>query len=97
MLGNIERKKNNQYGVYGIYYNGELYYIGTTMRNFTIRWSEHKTHIKHKDKGSQKFHLFMDDINKVEFRILADMSGKTAEEIKVKEIELIRELNPKFN
>lgn len=37
-------------------------------------------------KGIQKFHLLMDNIDKVEFK----MSGKTVEEI-----ELIRELNPK--
>lgn len=38
----------NSYSVYGMYRNGELIYVGMTMRNFKQRWKEHQGYIKNK-------------------------------------------------
>lgn len=46
-----EEKENddiNSYGVYGMYRNDELIYIGMTTRSFKQRWKEHQGHIKKK-------------------------------------------------
>ena len=43
------QKDNNEefsYGVYGIYENDELVYVGMTMRDFKKRWEEHKRGIE---------------------------------------------------
>lgn len=32
----------NHYGIYGVYFNKKLMYIGKTSRNFYQRFSEHK-------------------------------------------------------
>lgn len=37
----------NHYGVYGIYFNKKLVYIGKTSRNFYQRFSEHKSNMKY--------------------------------------------------
>lgn len=37
----------NHYGVYGIYFNKKLVYIGKTSRNFYQRFSEHKGNMKY--------------------------------------------------
>ena len=46
---NISQEDNNEefsYGVYGIYENDELVYVGMTMRDFEQRWEEHKRGIE---------------------------------------------------
>lgn len=50
-------------GVYGIYRNGQLIYIGSTV-DFNKRWNEHKNHIKNKD-----YKLIKPEDN-IEFKIL---------------------------
>ena len=35
-------------GVYGVYRNGQLIYVGSTI-DFNKRWNEHKNYIKNKD------------------------------------------------
>lgn len=40
-------KMKNHYGVYGIYFNKKLVYIGKTSRNFYQRFSEHKSNMKY--------------------------------------------------
>lgn len=37
----------NHYGIYGVYFNKKLMYIGKTSRNFYQRFSEHKSNMKY--------------------------------------------------
>lgn len=50
----VEKKKKH-YGVYGIYINNELVYIGMTMRDFETRWQEHIAKIK---SGSDELYFY---------------------------------------
>lgn len=63
---------NQPYGVYGIFYNDKLIYVGSTMRPFEKRFQEHKTNILMKSNELNVYKL-INDINNVEFRILIDV------------------------
>ena len=56
-------------GIYGIYENNELVYIGMTMRNFQTRWNEHLENIKEQTSELPLYHLINPD-NKITFKIL---------------------------
>lgn len=102
---NMLQEDNNEefsYGVYGIYENGELVYIGMTMRDFMQRWEEHQRGIK---TGSKEL-IFYSKINKkskIEFKILVDVSKIesnskiTKRDVQSMELGLIRVFNPKYN
>ena len=46
-LGNCKWGEIKYYGVYGIYFNKKLVYIGKTSRYFYQRFSEHKSYMKY--------------------------------------------------
>ena len=48
---NIERCT----GIYGIYVNDELVYIGKTLNSFAKRFDNHNYYMRHSDKGSQMY------------------------------------------
>lgn len=101
----IEKKKRH-YGVYGIYINNELVYIGMTMRDFETRWQEHIAKIK---SGSDELYFYKqlqkyDEEIKLHFKVLVDVSDKvidkssfSEDEIKSMEYALIKVLKPKYN
>lgn len=59
-------------GVYGVYRNGQLIYIGSTI-DFNKRWNEHKRNIKNKDYKLYFYKLIKPEDN-IEFKILIDGS-----------------------
>ena len=71
---NEEKENNdiNSYGVYGMYRNDELIYIGMTMRSFKQRWKEHQGYIKNKSNALSVYSL-IEDNDKIEFKILYDV------------------------
>ena len=92
----------NSCGVYGIYQNKELIYIGMTMRNFEIRWREHLENIKLK-RNELYFEKFMDINKEIEFEKMIDIcqiqTDKviTREDVKSMELALIQVFQPKGN
>lgn len=78
----------NSYGVYGMYRNDELIYVGMTMRSFRQRWKEHQGYIKNKSNALSVYSLIEDD-DKIEFKILFDVmkNGMPLSEKEVKAIE----------
>ena len=80
-------------GVYGVYRNGQLIYIGSTI-DFNKRWNEHKRNIKNKDYKLYFYKLIKPEDN-IEFKILIDGSklktdkALTATDLKTMELALI--------
>lgn len=101
-----KQQKKIRYGVYGIYVNNELVYIGMTMRDFEKRWQEHINKIK---SGSNELYFYKqlqkyDEEIKLHFKILVDASEKvidkksfSEDEVKSMEYALIKVLKPKYN
>ena len=101
-----KQQKKIRYGVYGIYVNNELVYIGMTMRDFEKRWQEHINKIK---SGSNELYFYKqlqkyDEEVKLYFKILVDASEKvidkksfSEDEVKSMEYALIKVLKPKYN
>ena len=80
-------------GVYGVYRNRQLIYIGSTI-DFNKRWNEHKRNIKNKDYKLYFYKLIKPEDN-IEFKILIDGSKLkadktlTATDLKTMELALI--------
>ena len=98
------KKKENTAprGVYGVYINDELFYIGSTNRSFSVRWAEHETNIAlHKNELFWYSRLFPTD--KITFKPLIDITQLkverklTSDEIKAMELALIDYFKPKGN
>lgn len=85
-------------GVYGVYRNGELIYIGSTT-NFDKRWGEHKRYMKNRDYKLYFYKLF-EPGDRVEFKVLIDGSKLEADrmitttDLKTMEYALITVFNP---
>lgn len=99
-----QKKKENviSCGIYGIYQNNELIYIGMTMRNFEDRWNEHLKNIREKN-NELYFEQFMDIKKNIRFEKLIDICKlKTNKEITRRDVEsmelaLINVYQPKGN
>lgn len=99
-----EEKKNSirdgHRGVYGIYIDNELVYVGMTNRDFKIRWNEHKECVKNPEiRNSQQNYLYkaMRE-NKFEFKVLCEAKPfNTEKDIKCMEYALITFNKPKYN
>ena len=89
-------------GVYGIYQDKELIYIGMTMRNFETRWKEHLENIK-LHKHELYFEKYMDINKEIEFEKMIDVCELdtdkvlTREDVKSMELALIQIFQPKGN
>lgn len=97
-----EKEKVESCGVYGIYQDKELIYIGMTMREFEIRWREHLENIKLK-RNELYFEKYMDINKEIEFEKMVDIcqiqTDKiiTREDVKSMELALIQVFQPKGN
>ena len=101
-----EKKKivitDNKGGIYGIYENNELVYIGMTMRPFEARWKEHQEKI---EEGSTELALYglIDANAKIEFKKLLELDKMecndkiTKRDLQAMEFALIQEHRPKYN
>lgn len=91
-------------GIYGIYLNDELIYIGMTWwQNFETRWRQHKNHIKAQDNALYVYSLLKPTDN-IKFVKLIDINNIelsegeiTEHDVKMMELALIREHRPRGN
>lgn len=92
------KRPDNRGGIYGIYLNNEIIYVGQTV-NFNSRWYAHKSAIKNKIKDQQPFHQSELDINNLSFKILFDKSKIKLFPGEVNSIEstFISNILPKYN
>lgn len=97
---NVRKEKKEpviKKGIYGIYKNGELVYIGKTVRNFEERWKEHENFIRRKSDKLYVYSLF-EEGDEVEFKVLVDMSeGYTEGDISAAENGMIAIYKPVGN
>ena len=99
-----QRAKNKKKvgGVYGMYENGELVYIGMTMRKFEDRWQEHLDNIKDRSTALN-FYQYVSNDAKIEFKKLIEIEKLkcnvelTKRDIEAMEFALIYEHQPKYN
>lgn len=101
-----ERQMDYSWGIYGIYQNGELVYIGKTRRPFEVRWQEHCDILNGKIEKPKGMVLY-DNLNarkdKIEFGILLDcakikVAGQITErDLSVMELTMISYFQPKYN
>lgn len=97
-----QKKKEYSYGVYGMYEDGQLVYIGMTMRPFEKRWQEHIEGIQNQS-GDLYFYQKIKPESKIEFKILIDVSkmkaNKPITRINIESMEhgLIYMFKPKYN
>lgn len=61
------------YGVYGIFKDGELIYVGSTLRDFSTRFNEHKLNINMRSKELYVYSLLKETDN-IEFKVMIDAS-----------------------
>ena len=103
----IQQKKNknnsdNKGGIYGIYENDKLVYIGLTMRDFQKRWKEHKENIINKS-NKLIFYKLINPKSKIEFKKILELdkmkSNKkiTRRDLEAMEFALIQLYKPKYN
>ena len=86
-INNYIFKNGVKGGIYGIYKNDELIYIGSTMRNFEDRWKEHRRNIEKKSNALYVYSLF-DESDKIDFRILIDLNDlKSSKDLTRRDIE----------
>lgn len=67
------KRPDNRGGIYGIYFNNEIIYIGQTV-NFKNRWAAHKSAIKNNKNDDQPLHQCGLNIDHLSFKILFDKS-----------------------
>lgn len=100
----IQQKKNNsdKGGIYGIYENDKLVYIGLTMRDFEKRWKEHKENIINKNEKLILYKL-INPKSKIKFKKILELdkmkSNKkiTRRDLEAMEFALIQLYKPKYN
>ena len=98
-------KDESGYGIYGIYYEEELIYIGMTQKGFQSRWKEHLdvfAGIVSRPSGMILYQQKM-DINKIWFRKIVNVDELNYEgivgeqELKAMELACISLFKPKYN
>lgn len=92
------KRPDNRGGIYGIYFNNEIIYIGKTV-NFKNRWAAHKSAIKNNKNDDQPLHQCGLDVNKLSFKILFDNSKLNLFPSEVDRIEsiFISNILPEWN
>lgn len=83
IIGYYEEVEDKSCGIYGIYRNDELIYIGMTNRSFQQRWREHQDIIEgrmQKPAGMVLYDLFSPE-DKIEYKELIDCSKIKSEEV----------------
>ena len=89
-------------GVYGIYINDELLYIGSTMRNFKTRFEEHINNINSRNNSLYVYSLIKDN-DEIKFKVLIDIMQLktnipiTRKDVESMELALIHVNHPKGN
>ena len=100
--GFAPKKEAESYGVYALYVNNELFYIGSTMRDFSVRFKEHAENIKNNSKELYVYSLIKPN-DQIECSILIDVaklntnSKLTRRDVESMELGLIDLYKPKGN
>ena len=55
----LQKISDKTYGIYGIYVDDELIYIGLTMTSFQQRYNEHKGHIRNGTQGNMILYPYL--------------------------------------
>lgn len=95
-----KKKKELQGGVYGIYEDGELVYIGMTMRNFEDRINEHMKNIQNHSNELYMYSKFNGELTwskLIEIKDLKTNKELTRRDIEAMEFALISLYKPKYN
>lgn len=102
-----KKEKNSKGGIYGIYVEDQLIYIGMTQRDFNIRWQEHKDALLQNDNSLFLYRwLKQNNIHKILFKKIIDLdsiefkdreSNISKNELKSMEFALIYVLKPVCN
>ena len=93
-----EKVKAESYGVYGIYKDDVLIYIGSTMRDFSVRFNEHIENIKNNSKELHVYSLLQE--GNITFKKLIDIkklqtnSNITKRDLESMELALINTMQP---
>lgn len=101
IIGTYSKPPEN-WGVYGIYEDEELVYIGMTMRDFEERWNEHRRGIK-KRSSEMIFYSQIDPNAQIEFKVIVNAKdlkvdrALTRNEIEAIELGMITYFKPKYN
>ena len=85
----IEKRNKCIGGVYGIYYEDQLIYIGKTKNDFEIRFQQHKEAINNKETNQYLYkYLSQKDCSKLEFKPLIEVEKlKVKQKIRNRDIE----------
>lgn len=99
---NQQKEKPQSYGVYGIYKDDELVYIGSTMREFDIRFKEHLKNISEKSTELYLYSLLdkNDNIYFVKFIDVAQLKTNRElgrQDVEAMELALISVYKPRGN
>lgn len=97
-----EEEKQKLGGIYGIYEDNKLVYIGMTTRDFQKRWKEHQQKI---NEGSKELALYslINKKAKIEYKVLFSRNEMksndeiTKRDLQAMEFVLIQEHKPKYN
>ena len=102
-----KKEKNSKGGIYGIYVEDQLIYIGMTQRDFNVRWQEHKDALIQNDNSLFLYRwLRQNGIHKISFKKLIDLdnvefkdrkSNISKNELESMEFALIHVLKPICN
>lgn len=99
---NQQKEKPQSYGVYGIYKDDELIYVGSTMREFDIRFKEHLKNINEKSTELYLYSLLNknDNIYFVKFIDVAQLKTNRElgrQDVEAMELALISVYKPRGN
>ena len=98
--------ESNYYGIYGIYADDELIYIGSTIRSFEERFNEHKVNLMNGSKELKVYDLIRQEKlvgKKIELKIILNCANikvdrkLTLEDIESMELGFISYFKPRGN
>lgn len=103
IIGTYKVSENMDSGIYGIYINNELVYIGMTCRNFEERWNEHRKCFEAKMGSNYYLYTALKPGDTLRFEKLIKVedlkvnSAITRRDLEAMELALIRLYQPKYN
>lgn len=92
---------DNDFGIYGIYKNGKLIYIGKTSKSFKERFNQHRRSIKNKDRDDMKLYSLIEDGDDIQFKplisandLMIEKGDLTERDLEAMELALIHVRKP---
>lgn len=103
IIGTYKTAEDNDSGIYGIYINDKLVYIGMTCRNFEERWNEHRKCFEARSGSNYYLYTALNPGDVLRFEKLIKVedlkvnSAITRRDLEAMELALIRLYQPKYN